>query len=99
MVTGKFSLFSFISSHNGLIIASNFFTLSLFGGRTTFSRKMFGLSGLAFIMIGSLYWSSFPRFSIEVSVMVAVSDKCAAAGNRQVSSPSFLNLGRNSSPL
>lgn len=94
----QMSLFSFSSLHSGSMIVSIFFTLSLSCGRITFSRKIFGLSGLALITTGFIYWSTLPRFSIEESVAVAVRGRCAAFGNKQVSSPSFLNFGLNCLP-
>lgn len=81
------------------MIVFKFFTLSLLGWRITFSRKIFGLSGLALITTGFIYRSTLPRFSIEDSVAVSVRERCAAFGNKQVSSTSFLNFGLNSSPL
>lgn len=59
------------------------------GGRITFSRKIFGLSGLALITTGFIYWSTLPRFSIEDSVAVAVRERCAAFGNKQINKMMF----------
>lgn len=70
------------------MIVSNVFTLSILGGRIIFLRKIFGLSGLALVTSGFIYWSTSPRFSIEVFVAVAVRDG-APHLEKQVSSQSF----------
>lgn len=54
-----------------------------------FTKKVFGLSGLALITTGFIYWSTLPKFSIEISVAVAVRVRGAAFGNKQASSPIF----------
>lgn len=57
-----------------------------------FTKKVFGLSGLALITTGFIYWSTLPKFSIEIFVAVAVRVRGAVFGNKQASSPIFFKL-------
>lgn len=64
-----------------------------------FTKKVFGLSGLALITTGFIYWNTLPRFSNKIFVAVAVRVRDAAFGNKQASFPIFFNFGLNSYPL
>lgn len=81
------------------MIVSNVFTLSVLGGRIIFLRKIFGLSGLALITSGFIYWSTLPRFYFEVSVAVAVRDRCAAFGKTSEFSEFFKLWSKFFSPV